>query len=78
MLARLGGLFSTLVLFPISCQRSTFSLSSSGGGLPGRLATLTESRRPFYFVRCFCPPGYQDSPAKTKSYVSESWGLTEC
>src|SRR2546430_16302234 len=52
-LARLGRSPGTLVPFPSFCHPSTFFLSSSGGGLPGRLATLTESRRPFYFVRCF-------------------------
>ena len=52
-LARLGSVLSTLVPFTSSCHQSTFFLSSSGGGLPGRLATLTESRRPFYFLRRF-------------------------
>ncbi len=41
---------STLVPFSIFPYQSTFLLSSSGGGLPGRLATLTESRRLFLFL----------------------------
>jgi len=48
-LARLGRAISTLVPFSTLAHQSTFLLSSSGGGLPGRLATRTESRRLFYF-----------------------------
>src|SRR6266536_5198213 len=67
-LARLGSSFSTLVPFTSFGHPSTLFLSSSGGGLPGRLATLTESRRPFYFRRSF-------RPARTRQPAIGGWHL---
>ncbi len=49
-LARLGSILGTLVPFTSFCYQSTFFLSSSGGGLPGRLATLNRVETPVLFL----------------------------
>ena len=47
--ARLGSILGTLVPFTSFCYQSTFFMSSSGGGLPGRLATLNRVETPVLF-----------------------------